>query len=118
MMGRTAAVYVYRYRAIDEYGRLIRGQAEASHPAALDDQLRQRRIELVRCTRVRGPRPSAQRIPHRELIHFFFNLEQLLDAGVPVLDALSEIGAASTHSALTLVCANLHDEVERGHTLS
>ncbi|GHT97794.1 type II secretion system protein GspF [Betaproteobacteria bacterium] len=117
-MGRAAAVYVYRYRAIDVYGRLVRGQAEASHPAALDDQLRQRGIELVRCTRVRGPRPSGQRIPRRELIHFFFNLEQLLDAGVPVLDALSEIGAASTHSALTLVCTSLRDEVERGHTLS
>jgi type IV pilus assembly protein PilC len=118
MTGAAGCPVVYRYRAIDAQGRLVRGQTRAIDPAALDDELRRRGLELVRCARSRWFRPRRQRIPRRELIHFFVHLEQLLAAGVPVLDALGDLGDASRHPGMSAISYSLRDEIERGHTLS
>jgi type IV pilus assembly protein PilC len=111
----------YRYRACDAHGRLVRGELDAAHLDELAARLRERGLELI------GGRAAAtwtawfrqrQRVSRRELIHFCFQLEQLLSAGVPVLDTLADLGAERAQSGMPTVAADLRAEVERGQPLS
>ncbi|MDR0635080.1 MAG: type II secretion system F family protein, partial [Azoarcus sp.] len=112
---------LYRYRACDAHGHIVRGELEAAHLDELDARLRERGLELL------GGKPAApwmrwlrqrRRISRRELIHFCFHLEQLFSAGVPILDALADLGAEHTHAGMQTLAAGLRAEVERGQTLS
>lgn len=110
----------YRYRGCDGAGQIVRGVLSADSLAALDRKLAGRQIELIHARQIR---PLWQRpAPRRELIHFCFQLEQLLGAGVPLIDALSEISddreltPRSTHIAT--IAADLRAEIERGQSLS
>jgi type IV pilus assembly protein PilC len=109
---------LYRYRAIDAHGHLVQGELDAADVAGLERHLHRHGLELIRCARSWWPRLRGRRVPRRELIHFCFHLEQLLDAGIPLLDALGDLGEEVSRHAMTPVCARLREEVERGHTLS
>ncbi|MDR1661352.1 MAG: type II secretion system F family protein [Azoarcus sp.] len=108
----------YRYRACDAQGCLIDGELDAAGPGELETRLRGRGLDLIRAK----PAPvwakcrQTRRVSRRELIHFCFHLEQLLDAGVPILDALADLGEGSggVHS----LAADLRAEIERGQALS
>jgi type IV pilus assembly protein PilC len=111
----------YRYRALDANGNIVRGHIDAEDIDIAERQLRQRKLELIHATPVRWPWRRAarhRRLPRRELMHFCFCLEQLLAAGVPVLDALAEMGDMDSHSATAAICAALRAEIEQGQTLS
>ncbi|MDR1461870.1 MAG: type II secretion system F family protein [Azoarcus sp.] len=110
----------YRYRACDAHGHIIRGELEAASLGELETRLSSRGLEFL------GGKPAAawaehfrrRRIPRRELIHFCFHLEQLLSAGVPILDALADLGESKAHTAMQALAADLRAEVERGQPLS
>ncbi|MDR0701874.1 MAG: type II secretion system F family protein [Azoarcus sp.] len=112
----------YRYRACDTRGNIVQGQLEAANSGELDARLRARGLELLSGK----PAPAwagrfRRRIPRRELIHFCFQLEQLLDAGVPMLDALADLadpGEGDSHAAMQALATDLRAEVERGQPLS
>lgn len=81
----------YRYRAIDTYGRQHRGHLELSSEQALLDYLQQQGLELL--TFQLG-QPFWSRLPRvntSTLIVFCVQLEQLLQAGVPLLQAIAEL---------------------------
>jgi len=62
---------------------------------------------------------SRQRVPRREAIHFCFHLEQMLGAGVPMLDALADFAAGGGgHPAMRAIAATLAADIERGQPLS
>ncbi|MDR0716541.1 MAG: type II secretion system F family protein [Azoarcus sp.] len=111
---------LYRYRACDAHGRVVRGELEAANPADLETRLRGRGLELLRAA------PAAhnvfpfrrRRIARRELIHFCFHLEQLLAAGVPMLDAITDLGDGHGSPAMQAIAAGLRAEIERGQALS
>ncbi|MDR1064447.1 MAG: type II secretion system F family protein [Azoarcus sp.] len=110
----------YRYRACDAHGHIVRGECEAASLGELETRLRSHGLELL------GGKPAPvwtgrfrpRRIPRRELIHFCFHLEQLLGAGVPMLDALADLGENKAHAAMQALVASLRAEVERGQPLS
>lgn len=111
---------LYRYRACDEHGRVVRGELEAANLAELETRLHGRGLELLRGA------PAAtsafpfrrRRVARRELIHFCFHLEQLLAAGVPMLEAITDLGDGHGSPAMQAIAADLRAEVERGQALS
>jgi len=107
----------YRYRACDVHGKIVQGEAAAANHAELEARLRGRNLEPIHikpASRLRGPR----RIPRRELIHFCFHLEQMLGAGVPILDVLAELTDGQGHPGIKAIASDLFAEVERGQPLS
>jgi type IV pilus assembly protein PilC len=118
----------YRYRACDAHGHIVRGELDAANPGELEANLRSRDLELIHAQ----PRPQSrslsttqrwherwrQHVPRRELIHFCFHLEQLLAAGIPVLDALADLGDGNSQHGMQIIATNLRAEVERGQPLS
>ncbi|MDH3343438.1 MAG: type II secretion system F family protein, partial [Gammaproteobacteria bacterium] len=57
-------------------------------------------------------------ISRRELINFTFHIEQLLKAGVPLLDCLRDIRDSLDYSHFTDVLQTIIDDIEGGKTLS
>ena len=108
-----------RYRAVDARGRVSRGCIEAEDPQHLERRLALMNLELIDAIETRT-RSGARRVRagRRELIHFFFALEQLLGAGVPVLDALAELRDSAANASLRALVASLAESIESGSTLS
>ena len=112
----------YHYRACDAHGQIVRGTLDAAGLDELEAFLRGRALELMHARRTACPEwlTRRPRVPRRELIHFCFHLEQLLGAGVPMLDALAGLGEGEGegHRGMQTIAAGLRAEVERGQPLS
>jgi type IV pilus assembly protein PilC len=109
---------LFRYRALDPDGRRVRGALEAADLDELERALRARKLLLIAARPAQGRWLPTRRIPRRELIPFFFQLEQLLDAGVPPHESLATLRDASTGSRLHDTATALLAAVERGQPLS
>ncbi len=109
----------YRYTAVDAEGRRLTGLADADNEDMLESRLAQRNLTLVRA------RPAPQRrfavrarIGRRELIHFCFQMEQMVNAGIGVLDGLRDYADALPPGALRDVVAGVAERIEAGSTFS
>ena len=108
-----------QYRAMDDRGRMCRGRLEAADLAQLEVRLARMGLELISASEARARlRPRGVRVGRRGLIHFCFQLEQLLSAGVPVLDALSDLRDSAATANLRALVADMKESIEAGKTLS
>ena len=109
---------VYRYRAMDSRGSMIRGTLEAVNP--LDLEMRLRRISLDLVTfRAQSTRRLRKVVRGRaDLINFCFHLEQLLRAVVPLVEALRDLRDTGGERGLRDLTANLIEGIEGGARLS
>ena len=109
----------YAYKAMTSQGRLFHGRTEALHLADLEQRLRRMGLDLI-TAHVATPstRRSWQGIPQREKIHFCFHLEQLTRAGVPLVEALSDLRDSCEHPRMKACIAALVESIEGGNTLS
>lgn len=109
----------HRYRAALADGRMQRGELDALNLADLEARLGRIGLTLINGEPVRHRfRRRPQRIPRRELAAFCFHLEQLLAAGIPILDALSELRDSSTQPGLRAIITDLVDSIAAGQPLS
>ncbi len=109
----------YKYKAVDTGGRAVRGNIDAANLTDLEMRLSRMGLDLVhyRAQR-RGGRLRLKRVSRNELINFSFHLEQLLHAGVPMVDALSDIGSTIDDPGFRDVVAELVEAIEGGSTFS
>jgi len=109
----------YAYKAISARGRITRGEMDA--PNIIDLELRLSRMEFDLIV-ARPARQALSRlsmpIPLRERVHFCFHLEQLLRAGVPLIDALTDLRESTTHGRLRVVIGSLVESIEGGKSFS
>lgn len=110
----------FAYKAIDARGRTRRGRLEAANVADLEVRLVRLGLDLVTC-RVRGARAAENDrtgIRRLDLITFCFHLEQLVRAGVPILEGLADLRDSIGHRRLREVTAAMIDAIEGGQSLS
>lgn len=110
---------LFNYRAIDSVGRAAAGRIDAAN--LVDLELRLKRMELDLIDGVpESARGSlfARGVPRRERIHFCFHLEQLVRAGVPILDALADLRGSVENRIFREIVASLIEDIEGGQTLS
>lgn len=108
----------FRYKAMDAAGRKVVGRLRASGLADIEARVRRMGLDFIVATPCRLRVPFARQASRRDLITLYFALEQLLSAGVPLLDALVDlrdsIGDRRLHDALN----GAIDGIEGGKTLS
>ncbi len=111
---------VMHYKAMDERGKVSSGRMEAVNPADLELRLGRMGLDLInfREARTRSTGLNVGRVKRRELIAFCFHIEQLLSAGVPVLEALSDLRDSVDDRRLREVIAGMVESIEGGKTLS
>lgn len=110
---------LYDYSAVNTEGRRIGGRLEATNPEDLEMRLRHMGLDLVRGKPTRRRHlPGAARVARRDLISFCFQLQQLIRAGVPLLEALTDLRDSLEQPRLGAVTANLLKDIEGGRSLS
>ena len=110
---------LYTYKAVSPEGRMVFGRIDAINLVDLDLRLRRMELDLV------SGEPLSNRsllrsggVPRRELIHFCFHLQQLVRAGVPILEGLTDLRDSLEHPRFREVVASLIESIEGGQTLS
>lgn len=110
---------LYSYRAIDEQGKTRRGIQDAANVVDLELRLKRGGLDLIDASEDSGKAgPRRRKIKRPELITFFFNLEQLTLAGVPLLESLADLRDTMTDLHFREIIANLIEAIEGGMKLS
>lgn len=103
-------------------GRPIRGTISALNEVDLYNQLQSGGLELIQCTPLSKKKGrigiQMNRIKIRDLIQFFIHMEQMQSAGVPLLDALSDIRDATGNDQMRDIMSEIHRDVRDGASLS
>jgi len=109
----------FSYRAIDDTGRIISGNADAINPVDLEMRLKRLGLDLVtfqsikKSTLMRG-----RKVSRTELITFCFHMDQLMRAGVPIIDALTDLRDTVENEGFKAIIASILEDVEGGLKLS
>ncbi len=106
---------LFSYRAIDRFGMVRSGVLDASSESDLDERLKRIGLDLVsgRPASIRKPF-FGNKVSRRELITFFFNLELLARAGVPLLESLSDLRDTMDVPHFREVIAEMIENIEGG----
>ena len=110
----------YDYRAIDQTGLNAKGQMDAMNASDLEIRLERMGLDLItfkETTKSKSPL-SKNRVSNRDLVMFCFQLEQLITAGVPILEGLSDLQESTTNPYFQKVLGAVSAEVEGGKMLS
>ncbi len=110
---------LFDYKAVSVEGRMIYGRLDAINLVDLEMRLKRMELDLVTGKAVQHHALFGGRaIPRPELINFCFHLEQLVRAGVPILDGLTDLRDSLEHPRFREVMAGLIEGIEGGQTLS
>jgi type IV pilus assembly protein PilC len=110
---------LYSYRAIDNLGKTHRGLQDAANQVDLELRLKRSGLDLIDAKVDSGRAGSVRgKIKRPELITFFFNLEQLTRAGVPLLESLADLRDTMNDPRFREIIANLVESIEGGKKLS
>ena len=108
-----------RYKAMDERGRRLGGEIEAANAADLETRLSRLGLDLITFREAKAARAIGRgRVRRGDLIGFCFHMEQLMTAGVPVIEGLATLRDSAGNPRLREVLAGMVESVEGGETLS
>jgi len=107
---------LYQYRAANAEGQINKGQIEALNELDLEAQLKKVSLMLVSAKLLTRQNRIVKSMPRREVIDFFFQLEMLVRAGVPLLESLGDLRDAAESSSTRDLCSGLYEKIEAGAT--
>lgn len=108
----------YQYTAIDQLGRQQRGCMDVPSEQSLVECLQQQELELLTYKLGQPLFRHQPRVNSAVLIVFCIQMEQLLQAGVPLLQAIAELAEQSEHKGLRAALRILYRDLEAGRLLS
>jgi len=110
---------LYSYRAIDIHGKNLKGLQDAANLIDLEQRLKRSGLDLIDAKMDRGNLSiRSKKVKRPDLITFFFNLEQLTSAGVPLLESLGDLRDTMSDQGFREVIANMVESIEGGKKLS
>jgi len=110
---------LYSYKAIDSDGKTVKGLQDAANLVDLELRLKRAGIDLINGREEeRGGTFGGTKIKRIDLITFFFNLEQLSRAGVPLLECLGDLRDTMEEPAFREIIASMVESIESGKKLS
>lgn len=110
---------LYSYKAIDAGGKTVKGLQDAANLIDLELRLKRSGIDLIKAKEEEGKISfGGSKIKRTDLITFFFNLEQLTRAGVPLLECLGDLRDSMEEAAFREIIASLVESIESGKKLS
>lgn len=111
---------VYQYKGIDNDGKFNVGKMDAINLADLEMRLRKMGLDLISAKTLgkTGRHIRTAGVSRRDLILFFFHLEQTTKAGVPILESLQDIGESTDNHTLRDIIAAMYESIVGGQTLS
>ncbi len=109
----------FSYRAVDLSGNVSTGTVSAEDALEIASLLSASGKSLLSCRRTyRIGMHSGGKWNRRDLIDFIFHLEQLVTAGIPLLEALEEFRRAADKKAVSTVTGKLIADIDTGKKFS
>lgn len=111
---------LFTYKAIDLNGRSSLGQIEAVNLVDLEVRLKRMGLDLITGAPTRRGRMLIRRgsIGRQDLINFCFHLEQLMHAGVPLVETLSDLRDSQENVRFREVISGVLESIQGGTELS
>lgn len=109
----------FQYVALGTAGNLVRGEQTADSQEDLQARLARLDLELISAKVPRkGFQLRARSLPTRDLINVLIHLQTLSQAGVPLIESLTDLRDSSDAATVKNFAADLVDRIEAGSTLS
>lgn len=109
----------YSYKAVREDGKIIKGTLEALNIHDLESKLDKTGCEMIAAKeKLRGSFSIQKKVTRRDLIDYFVHMEQMFEAGVPLIESLDDFHQGLEASQLKDVISTLINKIESGSTLS
>ncbi|HTR00132.1 MAG TPA: type II secretion system F family protein, partial [Candidatus Acidoferrum sp.] len=111
---------LYTYKAMTREGFIRNGALEATNEADLEKRLVNMRLDLIKATPTveRKTNTSRHRVERRDLILFCIQMSQLAKAGVPLLEAMTDLRDSVEGHQFKEVIGNIIEVIESGKSLS
>ena len=110
---------LYSYKAINDQGKISKGLQDAANVVDLEFRLKRIGLDLVNA-KVDDKKHlfTSKNIKRADLITFFFNLEQLTRASVPLLESLADLRDTMDNPRFREIIASMVESIESGQKLS
>jgi type IV pilus assembly protein PilC len=110
---------MYSYKAIDAAGKSTKGLQDAANLIDLEIRLKRGGLDLINAKEEENASTfGSSKVKRIDLITFFFNLDQLTRAGVPLLECLADLRDSMEDPTFREIIASLVESIESGKKLS
>lgn len=111
---------LYTYTALNEKGRKIRGSMSADNERDLENKLANLGMDLLNSVAKKSERKSGffGKVGLQDLVVLCIHLEQLEQAGIPILEALNDLRDTSENPEMKNVLSDVCEGVHAGKMLS
>jgi type IV pilus assembly protein PilC len=110
---------IFVYKAINEQGKIIKGKISARNEAELEAKLKQSSLDLISSEELQSAGFNfLNRVSLKDLILICVHLNQLENAGVPILDSIAELRDTVESPAIKNVMMDIHNSLTDGKLLS
>ena len=109
----------YRYTAMNELGRTLKGVVTAENDADLEERLKQVGLELLNYKELREKKGSSSgKVRLNDIIVTCLHLEQLGRAGVSLLEAIADVRDTTDSNNLRNIMTGVYEYIKNGEILS
>jgi type IV pilus assembly protein PilC len=110
---------LYSYKAINAEGETLKGLQDAANMIDLELHLKRNGLDLI-LAKVNEKKIAlfSRKIRRADLITFFFNLDQLLRSGVPLLECLTDLQTSMDDPQFSRIIGSMVESIQNGATLS
>lgn len=110
----------YHYTGINKFGKRVNGVLPAGNEQELEQKLSRSHISLLTFKKQSSSFSfsTKPKITRKDIIGMTFQLEQLLKAGVPLMEILNDLKDSFESDAVKEMLANIYESMEGGKTFS
>mgnify|MGYP001566287283 FL=1 len=110
----------FQYKAVDKTGRQARGALEAINEVDLELRLRRMGLDLITYKAVEHQASAlgAVKITRQDLVNFCFDMEQMIRAGIPLIDGLRDMRDSVDNPRFREVLSAMSEDMDGGKVLS
>ena len=111
----------YRYKAIDDAGKILRGKVVALGENEIEERIAQEGLTLIQSKELKKTHIekifTGTKVNPRLLIELYRRLSQTLEMGLPIVSALEENSKMLPSKSLKQTLSEVQIGIEGGHTL-
>lgn len=113
----------FKYSAKNAEARTINGKMVAESQAKVIEELRNRKLTIIAIIEVKESgfgkvSIGKKKVKQEDLVIFSRQLATMIEAGIPILQALEALFEQMTHPGFKSVIANVRDDIQLGGSLS
>lgn len=111
----------FKYIAKDQNARDVIGKIVAERQSAVVEELRKRNLTIISIIQVKTASKwafASKRVKEEDLVMFSRQLATMVDAGIPILQALDALQEQTAHPFFKSTIAVMRDDIQVGSSLS